>query len=130
MFQLEQKFGYKTNMKFNLENYTIASMIFLGNNLKLILISSNEQDANKVVELTEVVGFLETKVDGNLFWFRVNEGGSSYNFDLSLRLQRPEVKNFKEVFLFVDKACVNFTFRAAAKYVLFRDWSENDKWLQ
>ncbi|RPD43434.1 hypothetical protein [Paracnuella aquatica] len=117
-------------MKVNLENYTVASKIFLGNNLKLILISTNGQDAKKVVELTEVVGFIEDKGTGRLSWLRIDDGNGSYNFDLSIRLQRPEIQTFNEVFLFVDDACVNFIFRAAAKSVSFRDWCENDKWLK
>jgi hypothetical protein len=82
------------------------------------------------LELRGVVGFIEnTHAENPIKTLRLDEEGGSYNFDLSLRLQKPEIKNFPEVFIFVDTTCVNFCFRAVAEIINFRDWTTKDKWL-
>lgn len=117
-------------MKTDLDNYEIISKIFLGTNLKIIFKNKIDAADKKVLELKEVVGFIDTTNRSNpIQTLRIDDGGSSYNFDLSLRLQRPEINGFPEVFIFADKACVDFTFRAVAKLIEFRDWTEKDKWL-
>ena len=117
-------------MKVNLDDYDIVSKIFLGTNLKIIFTNKVDANARKVLELKEVVGFIDnTGVGNSIQTLRLDEGGGSYNFDLSLRLQREQINSFPEVFLFVDKTCVNFCFRAVAKSIEFRDWTEKDKWL-
>lgn len=117
-------------MRIDLDNYTIVSKIFLGIHLKIIFTSKLDTADRKVLELTELVGFIDTFTgDKQIEALRIDNEGGSYNLDLSLRLQRPEIKNFPEVFIFTDKTCIDFCFRAAAKSIEFRDWAEKDKWL-
>lgn len=117
-------------MKINLDNYEIISKIFLGTNLKVIFKNTIDATDKKVLELKEIVGFIDTTNRSNIIQtLRIDDGGSSYNFDLSLRLQQPEINDFPEVFIFADKTCVDFTFRAVAKSIEYRDWTEKDKWL-
>ena len=117
-------------MKVDLDNYELVSKIFLGSNLKIIFRNLNRTNDRKVLELKDVIGFIDTTAGSKAIQtLRLDDEGGPYNFDLSLRLQREEINNFPEVFLFTDKACVNFCFRAAAKSITFRDWTEKDKWL-
>jgi len=117
-------------MKTDLDNYEIVSKIFLGTDLKIIFKNKIDITDKKVLELKEIVGFIDTTNRSNIIQtLRIDDGGGSYNFDLSLRLQRPEINDFPEVFIFVDKTCIDFTFRAAARSIEFRDWTEKDKWL-
>ena len=117
-------------MKIDLDEYEIVSKIFLGTNLKIIFKNCSNTTDRKVLELKEVAGFIEViYANRQVQTLILNDEGGSYNFDLSLRLRRPEVAKFPEVFIFVDKTCVDFCFRAAAKSIEFRDWAEKDKWL-
>lgn len=117
-------------MKVNLGKYRIVSKIFLGTNLKFVFQHITETADRKVLELKDVVGFIDNDHTEKAITFLIlNQEGGSYNLDLSLRLQKPEIINFPEVFIFADSTCEDFCFRAAAKSIDFREWNENDKWL-
>ncbi len=117
-------------MKSNIDKYRIVSKIFVGTNLKLVFQNNYDTTDKKILELKEVVGFIENvEPEKPIKTLRLDKEGGSYNLDLSLRLQRPEINNFPEVFIFIDTTCVNFCFRAVAKFIEFRDWTEKDKWL-
>lgn len=117
-------------MKVNLDNYKIVSKIFLGTNLRFVFQHIYETADKKILELKDVVGFIDNDhSEKAIKLLRLNEKGGSYNLDLSLRLQKPEITGFPEVFIFVDTTCENFCFRAVAKFIHFRDWNEKDKWL-
>ena len=117
-------------MKINLDNYEIVSKFVFGANLKIIFRNMIDTTDRKVLELKEVVGFIDTASGSKAIQtLRLDTKGGSYNFDLSLRLQREEINKFPEAFIFTDKTCVDFCFRAAAKSIEFRDWTEKDKWL-
>lgn len=117
-------------MKVDLDKYEIVSKIFLGTNLKFVFQNIYDTTDKKILELKDVAGFIEnTHKEKAIKILRLNEQGGSYNLDLSLRLQKPEITNFPEVFIFVDTTCLDFCFRAAAKLIDFRDWNEKDRWL-
>ncbi|HEY4787988.1 MAG TPA: hypothetical protein VIH57_18165 [Bacteroidales bacterium] len=116
-------------MKVDLEKYDLVSKISLGVDLRLIFKNQYDQNERKVLQLDNVAGFIDLINTKKLKWLRVDDSGS-YSFDLSMRLKRPEIKDYKEVFLFTDSECNNFNFRAAAQQAEFRDWTEKDKWLK
>ena len=117
-------------MKVDLDKYKIVSKIFVGTNLKYVFQHIYDNSDRRILELNSVVGFIEnTHTENVIKTLRIDENGSSYSLDLSLRLQKPEIQNFPEVFIFVDTVCVNFCFRAVAECIDFRDWTEKDKWL-
>lgn len=117
-------------MKVDLEKYTIISKTFLGTNLKISFQHRDNVADKKILELKDVAGFIENSPKGKpICALAINEKGSSYNLDLSLRLRNPVINSFPEVFIFVDPDCMDFCFRAAAKFIDFRDWTEQDKWL-
>jgi len=117
-------------MKVNLEDYYILSSIFLGDNLTITFQYSLDIHSRRVLELKEVIGFIDKRTTDQLVVLRIDEGGGSYPFDLSLRLQRPEVAEYQETFFFTDEKCVDFNFRACAKAIIFREWTEKDVWLR
>ena len=77
-----------------------------------------------------MVGFIDDSTNEGLKILRIDEGGGSYPYDLSLRLKRADVKNFSEVFFFTDKDEIHFSFRACAETIQFRKWTEKDIWLK
>lgn len=120
-------------MRVNLEDYYILQKLYLRNNLLIIFQYSMDIHERRVLELSEVVGFIDQTTNDEFKMLRVDEGeagGGSYPFDLSLRLQRPEISNFPEVFFFTDKEETHFGFRACAKRIHFREWTEKDIWLK
>jgi len=117
-------------MTIEIDKYYLVSKILLGINLKLFLQNHLDNNDRKVLELKEVVGIIENSLNKEqLKILRIDDNGNSYAHDLSLRLQNAEIKTFKEVFIFTDANCVNYCFRASARSVDFRDWTQNDIWL-
>jgi hypothetical protein len=117
-------------MKVDLDGYKIVSKIFLGTNLKFVFQNLYDAADKKVLELMDIVGFIETAhAEQAIKTLRLDKEGGSYSFDLSLRLSKQEINNFPEVFIFVDTDCVSFCFRAVAKFIEFREWNVKDKWL-
>ena len=103
------------NMLVHLENDSILSRIFVGT--RLIVIFQNRMDIHnrKVLELTEVVGLIDQSTDDEVAFLRIDESGSPYAHDLSMRMQRPEIVDFPEAFLFTDTGRTQFCFRVCAK---------------
>ncbi|MBP7555607.1 MAG: hypothetical protein KA821_05060 [Chitinophagaceae bacterium] len=117
-------------MNVDLERYRIISTIFLGTSLRISFQHSDNAADIKILELKDVAGFIENNPKQKpIFVLAINEKGGSYNLDLSLRLRNPAINDFPEVFIFVDPGCTDFCFRAVAKFIDFREWTEKDKWL-
>ena len=118
-------------MKIDLDKYKIVSKILIGTNLKIVFQNINDDKDLKVLELKNLVGFLDSiTADRRIKVLRLEEdGGGSYSFDLSLRLDKPEIENYSQVFIFIDENCTDFCFRAVAKLIEFRDWKINDNFL-
>jgi hypothetical protein len=118
-------------MKQSLTDYKRVGKVALGSDLKIIFANTHTLDDRKVLDLNNVAGYFD-KYNANetLSWLRVDSGDGPYGDDLAMRLRRPEIAAFQEIFLFTDKECVNFSFRAVAESVIFRDWSDDDKWLK
>lgn len=117
-------------MRVNLEDYYILSKITLGNSLLIFFQYSLDVHYRVVLELHDVAGVIDVSTSDNLKTLRIDDGGGSYAHDLSLRLKRPEIAHFTEVFFFQDKEEVNFSFRACARTAQFRECTEDDNWLK
>jgi len=116
-------------MKISLDSYKIVHKILLGTNLKIYFIGKDDVSDRKILDLKEVVGFIDESHNKKIQTLQLYDSGGSYNLDLSMRLRNQEIITFPEVFIFVDQGCVNFCFRGVAKVIEFRDWTEKDKWL-
>jgi hypothetical protein len=117
-------------MKVDICTYEIVSKILLGTNLKFVFKNLHDTTDQKILELKDVVGFIDnTHIEKTIKILRIDEEGGSYNLDLSLKLQKPEINNCPEVFIFSNTDCINFCFRAVARFIKFRDWNIKDKWL-
>jgi hypothetical protein len=117
-------------MRVNLKDYYILSKIFLGNILTITFQNSLHIHDRQVLELIEVVGFIDQSTSDELKRLRIDEGGCSYAHDLSLRVQSPEIMDFPEAFFFTAIEEVHFSFRACARTIRFRAWTEKDVWLK
>jgi hypothetical protein len=71
-------------MRSNLEDYYILQKLFLGNDLFIIFQYSPDMHERLVLELTEVVGFIDQSNNADLKLLRVDDEapGGSYPFDL------------------------------------------------
>lgn len=99
----------------------------IGNNIKLFF-GEKASEASHVLVLINVVAFRDNGFPSvSSFFLQVREGGSTYGFDVSLRLKKPEYEYYKEVFLFVDKQGHNIAFRALAEDAAWKEYSELTK---
>jgi hypothetical protein len=69
-----------------------------------------------------IAAFTDNITDKQLISLDIRDGGGSYGLDMAMQLKRPEVQNFKEVFLFTDTTLTNFEFRALSEDVSWRDF--------
>jgi len=117
-------------MRVNLEDYYILSSILLGSGLIITFQNSLDVHDRRVLEINEIVGFIDQRINDQFVILRIDDGGGSYPFDLSLRLRRREIATYSEVFFFTDIKEVDFSFRACAKSIILRGWEEEDSWLK
>jgi hypothetical protein len=119
-------------MKYDISDYRVTTRVALGDRIKVFLESTHDLTDTRVLELDGVVGYfdLAQKADP-VAWLRINDNGrSTNNYDLSLRLRRPENVDYPEVFIFRDQGCVDFVFRAVAESVDFRRAEKRDRWME
>ena len=82
-----------------------------------------------VLELKDIIGFMDNlSKKGKLSVLRIDKPCGSYGTDLSIKLQRPEIEEYPEVFIFEDKKELDILFRGVAKNIEFRDFSQQDSW--
>ncbi|MBW8684360.1 hypothetical protein [Chitinophaga rhizophila] len=112
-----------------LEDYQVHSKIFFGNNYLFIFQNQYDISERRVLEMKDVVGFIENADSHPLISLRIIEGGT-YPFDLSARCNRPEVVNFPEVLISTANTKGMFYFRACAASIIFREWTIADAWLR
>lgn len=99
--------------------YKLVNKRLTGATLKLFFENAEEK---KVLELINIVSFIDkTHIGQDNFVLDARHGGSIYGWDVSVRLNRPEVKNFYDVFLHSKTEGEYSPFRALAEKVNWRD---------
>ena len=93
-----------------------------GQTLKLFFKKPLDENITKVLELENVAAFIDNVSSNEFTSLDIRDGGGSYGLDMSLKLKRPEVQNFKEVFLFTDTTLINCSFRAITEHATWRDF--------
>jgi hypothetical protein len=118
-------------MKYDITGYRVTSVNSYTDNLKVFMQYKNKTNETSVLELEGVIGYFDlSHHEKSVSCIRIDETGGSYNFDLSLRLDREEIKDYPEVFIFKDPKCVEFIFRAVAKTINFRKIESRDNWMK
>ncbi len=102
--------------------YRLINKRMTGQTLKLFFKKWNNEKFDKVLELKNVAAFTDNLVDQRIFIVDIRDNAGSYGCDMALQLKRPEVQNFKEVFLFTDTTLTNSVFRALAENIVWRDF--------
>src|ERR1700744_3727721 len=75
--------NYLARMRVNLEDYYILQKLFLGDNLIIIFQYSIDIHERRVLELKEIVGFIDQSTNEEIKTVRIDDGeGGSYPFDL------------------------------------------------
>jgi len=105
----------------DISEYSLTAKRMIGRNIKLFFKKSNEKSPTKVLALTNVAAFIDNWSDQNLVSLYIRAAGS-YGTDMAMQLKRPEVENFKEVFIYTDKASMNAVFRSLSESAVWRDF--------
>lgn len=102
---------------FNIEKYDFKSLDYLYDEL-VVTLDESATKKELIFRLKNVTSF-NSKIFSNTKcrFFRVDQDGSSYGFDIAIRLKRPELKDYMVLYFFEKEHTVP-VFRALAKDVL------------
>jgi len=118
-------------MKVDITNYRCVHRRLAGSQFTIFFENREDKQDVKTLQVDEVAGFLDdTDPSETYSVIRIDERGGSYNLDLSMRLSRPEIAQWKEAFIFRDPHCVDFALRVAGRQVTWRDFKKEDQWLR
>lgn len=109
-------------MMIDISEYSLITKRMIGQNIKLFFKKSNEKNPTKVLLLTNVAAFIDNCSYRNLISISIHDTAGCYGTDMSMKLKRPEVENFMEVFIYVDKQSTDAVFRALSEGAVWRDF--------
>ena len=120
-----------SSKKYDVREFRVDSTIALGDKVRVILISKTKAYEVCILDLSEVAGYLNnTHETDSIDCIRIDEPGGVYCFDISLRLNRKEVQEYPEVFIFKEGEIPNIVFRAVAKDIQFKILENGDQSLR
>ena len=112
-------------MTTDISEYRLAYKRMTGRNIKLFFRKGNDGKPTKVLELINVAAFIDNYSGQNLLTLVIHDKAGSYGADMAMQTKRPEVDNYKEVFIFIDKELINSVFRALSENVVWRDFDNS-----
>src|SRR5690606_30722045 len=111
--------------KVDIKDFKLLNKRMTGQTLKFFFIKHTDNKVRKVLELKNIAAFIDTISDQELISLIIDDNCGSYGFDISIHLNRSEIQNFKEVFLFADRSLTNCVFHALSEHVTWRDFDSN-----
>lgn len=109
-------------MKIDVTNFILLGKRLTGSVLKLFFQDINDNQKQKVLELENVIAFIDSITTERFQDIVIDEAGV-YGADISMRLQQPEVNEYSEVLIIANSDCV---YRGLAKKVCWRDFESSD----
>jgi hypothetical protein len=106
----------------DISQYVLSHKRMTGLNLKLFFCKEKSEKPEKVLELRNVAAFIDSINCEKINILKIYYTAGSYGIDMAMQLKKPELQKFKEIFLFTDNAMINYTFRALAEEVTWRDF--------
>lgn len=108
----------------DLSDYKLSSILFLDGKLSISFQSHDKSKSDVSIHLLNTVAFRDWIGNHSLASLRIDDAGS-FGFDVSLHLQRPEVKSFMELFVFSDSQKPEILFRAIAEQITVKQTGPN-----
>ena len=90
-------------MKTNIEKYNFTCKRLTGDKLKLFFVNKENINEIKILELINVVAFIESDNISESNFINIIDKCGSYGMDISMKLNRPEIINYQEVVIYNDK---------------------------
>ncbi|MBS1511592.1 MAG: hypothetical protein JST86_12170 [Bacteroidetes bacterium] len=98
----------------------ISGKRLTGEQLKIFFTTAISYKPAMVLDMEHIAAFIDHGTAGNQpLLLRISKAGS-YGADTAMRLQRPGINDYQEVFLFTDTNCTNWCFRGLAKQITWR----------
>lgn len=102
----------------DIRQYAISRCRYLNSNLHLHFINKITKIEEFAIKLEGVVAFNDKSNRENLSFIRIDSDGSSYGFDIALRLARPEIEKYRVLYIFEDEKHSSFVLRGIAENIL------------
>lgn len=112
-------------MKINIENYRFTSKRLTGDNLKLFFVKKDNASEVKILELLNIGAFIESEGINESNFINISDKCGVYGMDISMKLKRPEISNYKEVFIYNDESAFDTSFRAISEKIVFRNFDKS-----
>ena len=108
------------NQLINLKGFKIISVETKGNNLAIFFDNTSIGTSLKVI-LENVIDHSDLDRTGTPGDLRITHNHTVYGLDFSLRLQKPEIKNYKTIYIIEDSKQFRSLFRALVKKITVID---------
>ena len=112
-------------MKINIENYRFTSKRLTGDNLKLFFVNIKDANEVKILELLNIAAFIEDEGINESNFINISDKCGVYGMDISMKLKRPEINNYQEVFIYKDEKVFNSSFRAISEKIVWRNFDKS-----
>lgn len=102
---------------FDISRYSLDSLSFLDATLTLRFLHSGNGQEGFVVQLSNVVAYNTARLEGSFAFLRVDGDGSSYGWDIAVRLKQEKLKDYMVLYLFEDVRHTKVAFRGLAERI-------------
>jgi hypothetical protein len=118
------------DISINVSNFTLHSIYYTGSELCLTFFLRNNGKNGFTVKLKNTVTYFDWTMNKKLRLLKIEDEGGSFAQDISLNLQRPELANYDQLFLFEDAEEVKVAFLALAEHITLHyfDHGMGKKW--
>ena len=119
-----------SDISINVSNFTLHSIYFSGDELSITFFLRNCSKNGFTVRLKNTVSYFDWTMNKKLRLLKIDDEGGSFAQDISLNLQRPELANYDQLFIFEDADEIKVAFMALAENITLHyfDHGMGRKW--
>ena len=106
-----------SDISINVSNFTLHSIYFSEDELSITFFLRNCNNNGFTVRLKNTVSYFDWTMNKKLRLLKIDDEGGSFAQDISLNLQRPELVNYDQLFIFEDADEIKVAFMALAEVI-------------
>jgi hypothetical protein len=118
------------DISINVSNFTLHSIYYTGSELCLTFFLRNNGKNGFTVKLTNTVSYFDWTMNKKLRLLKIDDDNGSFAREMSLNLQKPELANYDQLYLFEDTDEMKVAFIGLAENITvhYFDHGMGKKW--
>jgi hypothetical protein len=106
-------------MTINLTSHRLSHKRLIGQTLKLFFTRVDDEKNKSILEFKNIACFIDNGEYHNLRSLVICDTAGTFGADMAMQLKRPELEQFKEVFLCAEATTAYYSFRALSEQILW-----------